>query len=39
MYIYVCEGDFVCVLILSELEERLIGFGFFRCYCLYFVNL
>ncbi|EOQ19105.1 ABC transporter ATP-binding protein [Bacillus cereus VDM021] len=38
-HIHVCEGDFVCALTLSELEERLKGFGFFRCHRSYLVNL
>ncbi|MBO1579710.1 LytTR family transcriptional regulator DNA-binding domain-containing protein [Bacillus sp. XF8] len=38
-HIHVREGDFVCALTLSELEERLKGFGFFRCHRSYLVNL
>ncbi|PEB50439.1 transcriptional regulator [Bacillus pseudomycoides] len=38
-YIHLHEGDFVCALTLSELEERLKGFGFFRCHRSYLVNL
>ncbi|MDM5190907.1 LytTR family transcriptional regulator DNA-binding domain-containing protein [Bacillus sp. DX4.1] len=38
-HIHVREGDFICALTLSELEERLKGFGFFRCHRSYLVNL
>ncbi|MDM5157405.1 LytTR family transcriptional regulator DNA-binding domain-containing protein [Bacillus sp. DX1.1] len=38
-HIHVRDGDFMCTLTLSELEERLKGFGFFRCHRSYLVNL
>ncbi|WP_242144828.1 MULTISPECIES: LytTR family transcriptional regulator DNA-binding domain-containing protein [unclassified Bacillus cereus group] len=38
-HIHVHEGDFICTLTLSELENRLKGFGFFRCHRSYLVNL
>lgn len=38
-HIYGRDGDFTCVLTLSELEERLKAFGFFRCHRSYLVNL
>lgn len=38
-HIHVRDGDYICALTLSELEERLKGFGFFRCHRSYLVNL
>lgn len=38
-HIHVRDGDFICVLTLSELEGRLKAFGFFRCHRSYLVNL
>ncbi|MFY0126013.1 LytTR family transcriptional regulator DNA-binding domain-containing protein [Bacillus cytotoxicus] len=38
-HIHVHEEDFICTLTLSELENRLKGFGFFRCHRSYLVNL
>ncbi|MFD3446648.1 LytTR family transcriptional regulator DNA-binding domain-containing protein [Microbacteriaceae bacterium 4G12] len=38
-HIHVREGSFACTLTLSELQEKLQGFGFFRCHRSYLVNL
>lgn len=38
-HIHTRDGAFTCALTLSELEERLKAFGFFRCHRSYLVNL
>ncbi|MCG7376988.1 LytTR family transcriptional regulator DNA-binding domain-containing protein [Paenibacillus sp. ACRSA] len=37
--VHVGGESFVCALTLSELEQRLLNFGFFRCHRSYIVNL
>lgn len=37
--VHVGGEDFVCALTLTELEQRLLNFGFFRCHRSYIVNL
>ncbi|WP_025720860.1 LytTR family transcriptional regulator DNA-binding domain-containing protein [Paenibacillus sp. 1-18] len=37
--VHVGGENFVCALTLTELEQRLINFGFFRCHRSYIVNL
>lgn len=37
--VHVGGEDYVCALTLTELEQRLLNFGFFRCHRSYIVNL
>ncbi|WP_246021321.1 LytTR family transcriptional regulator DNA-binding domain-containing protein [Paenibacillus lentus] len=37
--VYVGGENYVCALTLTELEQRLLNFGFFRCHRSYIVNL
>lgn len=37
--VHVGGENYVCVLTLAELEQRLLNFGFFRCHRSYIVNL
>lgn len=39
IFVYVGEENYVCALTLTELEYRLLNFGFFRCHRSYIVNL
>ncbi|MEK4463388.1 LytTR family transcriptional regulator DNA-binding domain-containing protein [Paenibacillus sp. FSL H8-0315] len=37
--VHVCGENYDCALTLTELEQRLLNFGFFRCHRSYIVNL
>lgn len=39
IYIYVGSEDYICAMTLTELEQRLKHYGFFRCHRSYIVNL
>lgn len=39
IHVHVDGESYVCALTLTELEQRLINFGFFRCHRSYIVNL
>lgn len=39
IHVHVDGENYVCALTLTELEQRLINFGFFRCHRSYIVNL
>lgn len=39
IYVHVSGTDYVCAMTLTELEQRLVHYGFFRCHRSYIVNL
>lgn len=39
IYVHVGGEDYVCAMTLTELEQRLVHYGFFRCHRSYIVNL